>query len=129
DSSISLIQSLQCADLVVDARTQSPSQVFQQCNQGLGCDAVLILPESQKAFDYAAPLARKGGEVCIVSFPVGGFRISSHEVVFRDVRIRGGIPSKYLAGSLAHILQALFYCVCMKDLWFSEDSWFFVDIA
>ena len=98
---------------------------------------MLILPESQKAFDYAAPLARKGGEVCIVSFPAGGFRISSHEVVFRDVRIRGGIPSKYLAGflskylagSLAHILQALFYCVCIKDLWFSEDSWFFVDIA
>jgi len=67
---------------------------------------VLILPESQKAFDYAAPLARKGGQVCIVSFPVGGFRISSHEVVFRDVRIRGriprplpcGIPRVYFAG-------------------------------
>lgn len=53
---------------------------------------MLILPESQKAFDYAAPLARKGGQVCIVSFPVGGFKISSNEVVFRDVRIRGRIP-------------------------------------
>lgn len=53
---------------------------------------MLILPESQRAFDYAAPLARKAGTVCIVSFPVGGFNISSQEVVFRDVRIKGRIP-------------------------------------
>jgi len=50
---------------------------------------VLILPESQRAFDFAAPLARKAGTVCVVSFPVEGFKISSQEVVFRDVRIRG----------------------------------------
>ena len=92
DSSISLIESLNCADLIVDARKQSTQEVFKKCNNGLGVDAVLILPESQKAFDYAAPLARKAGTVCIVSFPVDGFKISSHEIVFRDVRIRGWNP-------------------------------------
>ena len=89
DSSLSLIHSLGCADLVVDARKQSTQEVFEKCNNGLGVDAVLILPESQRAFDYAAPLARKAGTVCVVSFPVEGFKISSQEVVFRDVRIRG----------------------------------------
>jgi threonine dehydrogenase-like Zn-dependent dehydrogenase len=89
DSSIDLIKSLNCCDLVVNARKQTTAGVFKNCNNGLGVDAVLILPESQRAFDYAAPLARKSGTVCIVSFPVEGFRISSQEVVFRDVRIRG----------------------------------------
>jgi len=89
DSSIDLIKSMNCCDLVVDARKESTQDVFKKCNHGLGVDAVLILPESQKAFDYAAPLARKAGTVCIVSFPADGFKISSNEVVFRDVRIRG----------------------------------------
>lgn len=89
DSSIDLIRSLNCCDLIVDARKETTAEVFKKCNNGLGVDAVLILPESQKAFDYAAPLARKAGTVCIVSFPVNGFNISSNEVVFRDVRIRG----------------------------------------
>ena len=89
DSSIDLIRSLNCCDLIVDARKETTAEVFKKCNNGLGVDAVLILPESQKAFDYAAPLARKAGTVCIVSFPVNGFKISSNEVVFRDVRIRG----------------------------------------
>jgi D-arabinose 1-dehydrogenase-like Zn-dependent alcohol dehydrogenase len=89
DSSISLIRSLSCADLVVDARSQTSEDVFRQCNNGIGVDVVLILPESQKAFDYAAPLAKKAGTVCIVSFPVEGFRIKSNEIVFRDVRYRG----------------------------------------
>lgn len=92
DSSIDLVTSLNCCELVVDARKESTKDVFKKCNTGLGCDAVLILPESQKAFDYAAPLARKSGTVCIVSFPVEGFRISSNEVVFRDVRYRGTRP-------------------------------------
>jgi len=73
----------------VDTRNESTQEVFKKINNGLGADAVLILPESQRAFDYAAPLARKSGTVCIVSFPVDGFKISSNEVVFRDVRIRG----------------------------------------
>jgi D-arabinose 1-dehydrogenase-like Zn-dependent alcohol dehydrogenase len=89
DSSIDLIRSLNCCDIIVDARKETTAEVFKKCNNGLGVDAVLILPESQKAFDYAAPLARKAGTVCIVSFPVNGFKISSNEVVFRDVRIRG----------------------------------------
>jgi propanol-preferring alcohol dehydrogenase len=89
DSSIDLIRSLNCSDLIVDARKESSAEVFEKCQGGIGVDAVLILPESQKAFDYAAPLAKKGGTVCIVSFPVDGFKISSNQVVFRDVRIRG----------------------------------------
>jgi D-arabinose 1-dehydrogenase-like Zn-dependent alcohol dehydrogenase len=89
DSSIDLIRSLDCCELIVDAHKESTAEVFKKCNGGIGCDAVLILPESQKAFDYAAPLAKKAGTVCIVSFPVGGFKISSNEVVFRDVRIKG----------------------------------------
>jgi D-arabinose 1-dehydrogenase-like Zn-dependent alcohol dehydrogenase len=89
DSSLDVIKSLNCCDLIVDARKESTAEVFKKCNNGLGCHAVLILPESQKAFDYAAPLARKAGTVCIVSFPKNGFNISSNEVVFRDVRIRG----------------------------------------
>jgi len=102
DSSIDLIRSLGSCDLVVDARKESTSEVFQKCKGGVGCDAVLILPESQKAFDYAVPLAKKRGTVCIVSFPVDGFRIPSNEIVFRDVRFKGfpKFPSLLIIGTL-----------------------------
>ena len=89
DSSIDLIRSLNCCEIIVDARKETTAEVFKKCNNGIGVDAVLILPESQRAFDYAAPLAKKAGTVCIVSFPVKGFTISSNEVVFRDVRYIG----------------------------------------
>jgi alcohol dehydrogenase, propanol-preferring len=48
DSSMVLICSLDCCELIVDARKESTDEVFKECNRGIGCDAVLILPESQK---------------------------------------------------------------------------------
>lgn len=65
DSSLDLIKSLYCCELIVDAGEGSTQDVPKNCNNGLGYGAVLIIPESQKAFDYAAPLARKSGIVCI----------------------------------------------------------------
>jgi D-arabinose 1-dehydrogenase-like Zn-dependent alcohol dehydrogenase len=57
----------------------------------MGLDAVVILPESQKAFDYGMGLLKTHGTCVVVSFPEAGFHISARDVVFRDIKIIGSL--------------------------------------
>ncbi|KAF3403522.1 Alcohol dehydrogenase 1 [Penicillium rolfsii] len=51
--------------------------------------AVIILPESQQAFDYGMELVNDRGTCMVVSFPRDGFRFSTQDVVFRRISIVG----------------------------------------
>jgi D-arabinose 1-dehydrogenase-like Zn-dependent alcohol dehydrogenase len=74
-------------DLVAQLGTQdSASDRGQQ-----GVDAVIVLPESQGAFEYAIKLLKNHGVCVIVSFPEKGFHISAHDIVFRDISVIGSL--------------------------------------
>lgn len=85
--------------LVVDARAEEAASVVrklgaedEKTNLGeMGLDAVIVLPESQAAFDYGMTLLKTHGTCVMVSFPEKGFHISAHDVVFRDIRIIGSL--------------------------------------
>ncbi|KAJ9623890.1 hypothetical protein H2203_005335 [Taxawa tesnikishii (nom. ined.)] len=99
DGPLELAQSLNTGARIVDARSEDPSEIAQQLGAedgkteraDMGLDAVLILPESQKAFDYAVKLLRNHGKVVVVSFPTSGFHFSAQDVVFRDISIMGSL--------------------------------------
>ncbi|KAI1493472.1 GroES-like protein [Biscogniauxia mediterranea] len=84
---------------IVDARVEDANDVATQLGRedgkqdrgDMGIDAVIILPESQKAFDYGIALLRNHGKCVLVSFPERGFHISAHDVVFRDISIVGSL--------------------------------------
>ncbi len=52
---------------------------------------MVILPESQRAFDYGVKLLKDHGKCVIVSFPDNGFHFSAKDVVFRDISIIGSL--------------------------------------
>lgn len=99
DGPLKLAQSLKTGARIVDARTEKAADIVQQLGvedgktyKGeMGLDAVIILPESQQAFDYAMTLLKTHGKCILVSFPENGFHISSHDVVFRDISIIGSL--------------------------------------
>lgn len=84
---------------IVDARAEEAATVVAQLgqvdatqNQGeTGLDAVLILPESQAAFDYGVALLKNHGTCVVVSFPEKGFHFSARDVVFRHISIIGSL--------------------------------------
>ncbi|KAI1617125.1 chaperonin 10-like protein [Exophiala viscosa] len=84
---------------IVDARTESAGDVRRAIGQEdgrehlaeMGVDAVLILPESQRAFDYGVELVRNGGIVVVVSFPKDGFHVAASDLVFRRIRVIGSL--------------------------------------
>jgi D-arabinose 1-dehydrogenase-like Zn-dependent alcohol dehydrogenase len=85
--------------LVVDARITKASDVVQEVGAQdgkkalgeMGLDAVIVLPESQAAFDYGMTLLKTHGTCVVVSFPEQGFQISARDVVFRDIKIIGSL--------------------------------------
>jgi propanol-preferring alcohol dehydrogenase len=84
---------------IVDARTEEAAFVVAQVGeedgkkeQGeVGLDAVIILPESQKAFDYGMALLRNHARCVVVSFPEKGFHVSAWDLVFRDISVVGSL--------------------------------------
>ena len=84
---------------IVDARVEQAKDVRSRMGEedgrkdagDLGLDAVIILPESQKAFDYGIGLLRNHGKCVLVSFPSEGFQLSAWDVVFRDISIVGSL--------------------------------------
>ncbi|KAI4702473.1 hypothetical protein J4E81_002837 [Alternaria sp. BMP 2799] len=84
---------------IVDARNKKAADVVQEIGREdnkndigeMGLDAVIVLPESQTAFDYGMALLKSHGTCVIVSFPENGFHINSRDVVFRDIRIIGSL--------------------------------------
>ena len=52
-----------------------------------GADMLLVVPESQAAFDYGMKLLENHGVAVLISFLDAGFRVSPHDLVFRDIKI------------------------------------------
>ncbi len=84
---------------IVDARAEDAADIVTQLGQedgkqdraDMGLDAVIILPESQAAFNYGVALLRNHGKCIVVSFPEKGFHLSARDVVFRDISILGSL--------------------------------------
>lgn len=80
---------------VVDARTTSPESVMREvlstCEHPgqQGADVLLVLPESQTAFEYGMKLLRHHSTCVVISFPEDGFRFDAHDLVFKDIQIVG----------------------------------------
>lgn len=94
-----IVQKLSPAPRIVDARAKPATDVVQELGAEdgkqdvgeMGLDAIIVLPESQKAFDYGMKLLKTHGICVLVSFPEQGFHISAHDVVFRDIKIMGSL--------------------------------------
>lgn len=99
DGPLELAKSLETGARIVDVKVEAASQVVDELGREdgktekteMGLDAVVILPESQKAFDYGISLLRNRGKCVIVSFPKEGFHFSAGDVVFRQIDIVGSL--------------------------------------
>lgn len=84
---------------IVDARAEEAAFIVQELGTEdekkhlgeMGLDAIVVLPESQAAFDYGMSLLKTHGICVVVSFPEKGFHISARDVVFRDIKIIGSL--------------------------------------
>jgi D-arabinose 1-dehydrogenase-like Zn-dependent alcohol dehydrogenase len=94
-----IASSLAPRPLIVDARDEDAASVVQKLGVEdrkthlgeMGLDAIIVLPESQTAFDYGMTLLKTHGTCVVVSFPEKGFHISARDVVFRDIKIIGSL--------------------------------------
>jgi D-arabinose 1-dehydrogenase-like Zn-dependent alcohol dehydrogenase len=107
--------------LIVDARVEEAASVVQKLGAEdkkthlgeMGLDAIIVLPESQAAFDYGVSLLKTHGTCVVVSFPEKGFHISARDVVFRDIKIIGSLVGsnrmlrEMLNYSAEHNIEAL----------------------
>lgn len=99
DEPLELARGLNTGGRIVDARVEEAEEVARQVglsdskkHQGeMGLDEVIILPESQKAFDYGVKLLKSHGKCVVVSFPKAGFHLSSRDLVFRDITVVGSL--------------------------------------
>lgn len=90
---------LEAGPRIIDARSNAASDVLQDLGRQdgkthvgeMGLDAIIVLPESQAAFDYGMSLLKTHGTCVVVSFPEKGFHISARDVVFRDIKIVGSL--------------------------------------
>lgn len=73
---------------VVDARRTGAAELVAEEGR---VDAVIILPESQAAFDYGMGMLRDHGKCVVVSFPEAGFHVSARDLVFRDITVVGSL--------------------------------------
>jgi D-arabinose 1-dehydrogenase-like Zn-dependent alcohol dehydrogenase len=84
---------------IIDARSKDAAGIVRALGAedgkndtgDMGVDAVIILPESQAAFDYGMKLLKTHGKCVVVSFPEEGFHISARDVVFRDISVIGSL--------------------------------------
>ncbi|KAL5322168.1 hypothetical protein ACEPPN_010138 [Leptodophora sp. 'Broadleaf-Isolate-01'] len=99
DGALKLARELDTGARIVDVRTEQADNVVQEVGKedgkkdsgDMGLDAVIILPESQKAFEYGVRLLKNHGKCVVVSFPEAGFHFSARDVVFRDISIVGSL--------------------------------------
>ncbi|KIX94642.1 uncharacterized protein Z520_09688 [Fonsecaea multimorphosa CBS 102226] len=96
---LELARNLGTGATIVDASAKSAAEAKQEMGEEdgrqhpseMGLDAVIILPESQKSFDYGMQLLRNGGLLVLVSFPPEGFHVSADDLVFRRIRVVGSL--------------------------------------
>ncbi|GAW19411.1 hypothetical protein ANO14919_088980 [Xylariales sp. No.14919] len=99
DAPLQVARNIETGARIVDSRVQSADDVAievgtedgKQDRGDMGLDSVVILPESQKAFDYGIGLLRNHGRCVLVSFPERGFHVSARDIVFRDISIVGSL--------------------------------------
>lgn len=99
DGALKLALDLKTGARIVDVRVEGAEAIVQQAGEedgvkepgNMGLDAVIILPESQRAFDYGVRLLKNHGKCVVVSFPEAGFNFSARDVVFRDISIIGSL--------------------------------------
>jgi propanol-preferring alcohol dehydrogenase len=99
DGPLALANSLNTGAKIIDVRVEKAEDVKKQIADEddktepgeIGLDAVIILPESQKAFDYGMELLRNHGKCVVVSFPNAGFHINAGDLVFRDISVVGSL--------------------------------------
>lgn len=119
DGPLKLARELNTGARIVDVRVEKAADIVQQigkaeekANRGeMGLDAVIILPESQKAFDYGIDLLKNHGKCVVVSFPDQGFHFSAGDIVFRDISIIGSLvgSNKTLREMLKFAARKLIY--------------------
>jgi D-arabinose 1-dehydrogenase-like Zn-dependent alcohol dehydrogenase len=126
----SIASGLEPRPLIVDARNKQAADIVKmlgaedkRANAGeMGLDAVVVLPESQAAFDYGMSLLKTHGTCVLVSFPEKGFHISAHDVVFRDIKIIGSLVGsnrilrEMLDFSAKHDIRAVSRTFPLSDL-------------
>jgi D-arabinose 1-dehydrogenase-like Zn-dependent alcohol dehydrogenase len=96
---LNLARQLAKQSTIVDAHKIKAEDLVQEIGKEddvfergqMGCDAAIILPESQAAFDYGIRLLKDRGKCVVVSFPKNGFTFSTQDVVFRNVSIIGSL--------------------------------------
>ncbi|KAH7350538.1 alcohol dehydrogenase-like protein [Rhexocercosporidium sp. MPI-PUGE-AT-0058] len=99
DGALKLARELETGARIVDVRTERAEQIVREIGNedgkieagNVGLDAVIILPESQKAFEYGVGLLKNHGKCVVVSFPEAGFHFSARDIVFRDISIVGSL--------------------------------------
>ncbi|KAF2967677.1 hypothetical protein GQX73_g5892 [Xylaria multiplex] len=99
DAPLQLARGIATGAKIIDSRVQNADDVAIELGNedgkeeraDMGLDSVVILPESQKAFDYGISLLRNHGRCVLVSFPERGFHISARDIVFRDISIVGSL--------------------------------------
>lgn len=60
----------------------------------VGLEAVILLPESQRAFDMGMKLLRNHGVMVVVSFPKDKLAVSAHDLVFRNISLVGSLVGR-----------------------------------
>lgn len=111
---LALARDLNTGATIVDAAVEKAEDVRRKMGEEdgrghiaeMGLDAVLILPESQKSFDYGLDLVRNGGLVMVISFPPQGFHVPAGDLVFRRIRVEGS-----LIGSNRAMREMFDFCV------------------
>lgn len=96
---LKLAEGLKTGAKLVDARSVTAVDIVRQLRNEdgkndlleMGADAIIVLPETQAAFDYGMRLLKNHGKCIVVSFPQNGFHISARDVVFRDISIVGSL--------------------------------------
>jgi D-arabinose 1-dehydrogenase-like Zn-dependent alcohol dehydrogenase len=99
DRPLALAKSLNTGAKIIDVRVENAEVVKKQIAEEdgktepgeIGLDAVIILPESQKAFDYGMASLRNHGKCVVVSFPNAGFHVNAGDLVFRDISVVGSL--------------------------------------
>lgn len=121
DIPLRLSRNLNTGARILDSRTDDPEQIRSEIGRvdgkehrpEMGLDSVIILPDSQAAFDYGAKLLRDHGKIIVVSFPTRGFHVSAFDLVFRDIAVVGSlfgsrkIAAEMLEFSAAHQVRPM----------------------
>ncbi|SCO75830.1 uncharacterized protein FRV6_00042 [Fusarium oxysporum] len=86
---------------ISDARNEDSNELREMIQPAsdappteIGLDTVILLPESQRAFDAGMKLLRNHGTMVVVSFPNDKLQVSAHDLVFRDIEVVGSLVGR-----------------------------------